>query len=95
MPIPFNIEKLTGINDSMVVDAGTIDKVLPEFLFDVEGVQIVKKMAMVYGENKIAIKYNIVNTLDEEVSFKLVPFVNFRSYHIVQDAREYEQSYEN
>lgn len=68
---------------------------LPEFLFDVEGVKIIKKMAMVYGENKIAIKYNVVNTLDEEISLKLVPFVNYRSYHIVQDAREYEQQYEN
>ncbi len=32
VPIPFNIEKLTGINDSMVKDAETIDTVLPRFL---------------------------------------------------------------
>lgn len=32
VPIPFEIEKLTGINDSMVMDAPFIDKVLPEFL---------------------------------------------------------------
>lgn len=69
-------------------------KLLPEFLFDVEGVQIVKKIAMVYGENKIAIKYNIVNTLDESINFKLVPFVNFRNYHIVRDAIEYPQNYQ-
>ncbi len=31
-PIPFRIEQLTSINDSMVVDAETIEKVLPEFL---------------------------------------------------------------
>ena len=31
-PIPYKIEKLTGISDSMVKDAGTVDKVLPEFL---------------------------------------------------------------
>ncbi len=31
-PIPFRIEQLTGIHDSMVVDADTIEKVLPEFL---------------------------------------------------------------
>ena len=61
-------------------------KLLPEFLFDVEGVQIVKK---------IAIKYNIVNTLDENISFKLVPFVNFRNYHIVRDAKEYPQNYQD
>ncbi|MDE6916695.1 MAG: PolC-type DNA polymerase III, partial [Lachnospiraceae bacterium] len=32
VPIPFEIEKLTGINDSMVIGADTIEKVLPEFL---------------------------------------------------------------
>ncbi len=32
MPIPFNIEQLTGINDQMVVDARVIEEVLPEFL---------------------------------------------------------------
>ncbi len=32
VPIPFEIEKLTNINDSMVVDAPGIEKVLPEFL---------------------------------------------------------------
>ncbi len=31
-PIPFRIEKLTGINDSMVIDARTIEEILPEFL---------------------------------------------------------------
>ena len=31
-PIPFKIEKLTGINDSMVVSAPPIEDVLPEFL---------------------------------------------------------------
>lgn len=32
IPIPFNIEQLTGINDSMVIDADTIETILPEFL---------------------------------------------------------------
>lgn len=31
VPIPFEIEKLTGIRDEMVLDAQKIDKVLPEF----------------------------------------------------------------
>ncbi len=70
-------------------------KLLPEFLYNVEGVHIVKKIAMVHGENKIAIKYNIVNTLDEEILFSVAPFVNCRSYHIVQNARKYDQKFEN
>lgn len=32
VPIPFEIEKLTGINDSMVIDAETIETILPRFL---------------------------------------------------------------
>ncbi|MBQ7944855.1 MAG: PolC-type DNA polymerase III [Lachnospiraceae bacterium] len=32
VPIPFNIEKLTGIRDDMVIDADTIEDVLPRFL---------------------------------------------------------------
>ena len=32
VPIPFEIEKLTGINDSMVMEAETIESVLPQFL---------------------------------------------------------------
>ncbi len=32
VPIPFEIEKLTGINDNMVIEAPTIETVLPQFL---------------------------------------------------------------
>ncbi|MBE5884218.1 MAG: PolC-type DNA polymerase III [Lachnospiraceae bacterium] len=37
VPIPFEIEKLTGINDEMVVDSAMIDEVLPQFLEFCEG----------------------------------------------------------
>ena len=41
MPIPFEIEKLTSINDEMVMDAPVIEKVLPEFLSFCEGTVLV------------------------------------------------------
>ncbi|MBR1930981.1 MAG: PHP domain-containing protein, partial [Lachnospiraceae bacterium] len=40
-PIPFEIEKLTGINDDMVIDAPEIHVILPEFLDFCEGCVLV------------------------------------------------------
>ncbi|MCD7709414.1 MAG: PolC-type DNA polymerase III, partial [Clostridiales bacterium] len=37
VPIPFRIEQLTSINDSMVMDAPTIGEILPDFLKFCEG----------------------------------------------------------
>ena len=41
VPIPFEIEKLTGINDAMVMDAPKIEEVLPQFLAFCEGTVMV------------------------------------------------------
>ena len=41
IPIPFRIEQLTSINDSMVLPAPKIDKVLPDFLKFCEGCTLV------------------------------------------------------
>ena len=41
VPIPFEIEKLTGINDDMVIDAEKIEQVLPEFVRFCEGCVLV------------------------------------------------------
>lgn len=41
IPIPFEIEQLTGINDDMVLTAPTIETILPEFLAFSEGCTMV------------------------------------------------------
>ena len=41
VPIPFEIEKLTGINDAMVMDAPMIEEVLPQFIEFCEGCVLV------------------------------------------------------
>ncbi len=40
-PIPYKIEQLTGINDQMVMDAPTIDQILPEFMEFCKGAVLV------------------------------------------------------
>ena len=57
---------------------------LPEFCYQVnDEVAIVKKIAMKYGENKVAVSYQI-KTKNNEISFKIQPLVNFRSFHDVR-----------
>ena len=41
VPIPFEITKLTSITDAMVLDAPTIEEVLPEFLDFIDGAALV------------------------------------------------------
>jgi DNA polymerase-3 subunit alpha (Gram-positive type) len=41
IPIPYEIEHLTGIRDDMVIGSPTIDKILPEFLAFCEGCSLV------------------------------------------------------
>ncbi|MBR3280471.1 MAG: glycogen debranching enzyme N-terminal domain-containing protein [Clostridia bacterium] len=70
-------------------------KMLPEFLFNVNGVEIAKKMTMQHGKNKVCIRYNIVNSLDDICYITLVPFVNYRDFHAVKNANVYEHTYED
>ncbi|MBE5922654.1 MAG: PolC-type DNA polymerase III [Lachnospiraceae bacterium] len=71
IPIPFNIEQLTGINDSMVVGARTIDAVLPDFLRFCEGAAVVAHnaefdmgfIAAKAAELGVPCRFTIVDTL--------------------------------
>ena len=70
-----------------------VKEYLPEFFYIVENVAIYKKIAMVNGKNKVVIEYNIENDNGFSVEMKLMPLVNYRSYHNTSDAREYNQKY--
>ena len=75
-PIPFNITELTSIEDSMVIDAPLIDKVLPEFLDFCKGSVLVAHNA---GFDCSFIKTNCKN-LSLEFSFSIldtVPLARF------------------
>ncbi len=63
---------------------------LPKFNYVVKNVQVEKEMAMKYGENKIAITYQI-KTDKEDVKLRLTPFVNYRSFHETRDCYELQE----
>lgn len=64
IPIPFRIEKLTGINDSMVMEAEPIEKILPEFLEFCGGAVMVAHNAgfdtsfIINNAERLGIKYD-------------------------------------
>lgn len=57
---------------------------LPEFYYNVQGVEIIKKIGIQHGENKVAVTY-IVKSNDNFVKLKLSPLVNYRSFHATKD----------
>lgn len=67
---------------------------LPEYFYIIDDVAIRKKIAMVHGKNKVVIEYDIENDNNFSVEMKLMPLVNYRNYHSTQDAKEYEQVYD-
>ena len=57
---------------------------LPEFYYNVHGVEIIKKIGICHGENKIAITYTIKSN-NGNAKLKLSPLVNFRNFHNVNN----------
>lgn len=76
VPIPFKIENLTGINDSMVINADTIDVVLPKFLEFTKGTTLVAHNA---GFDMSFIEKNC-DTLGYECEFTSVDTVGMARF---------------
>lgn len=67
---------------------------MPEFFYEVKGVQILKKIGIVHGENKVAVSYTI-KAGNNNIKFKLSPIINFRNFHETKDLYHDEQTLEN
>ena len=92
IPIPFRIEQLTGINDSMVMDKDTVDVILPKFLEFSEGCVMVAHnadfdMSFVIKNGAdlgIEVKKTIVDTVS--LARVLLPSINRYKLDVVAKA---------
>lgn len=60
---------------------------VPEFYYKVDDVDIIKKIAMKHGENKVAVSYTI-KTTKEDITFRIQPLVNYRKFHDTRNCYE-------
>ncbi len=82
-PIPFEIEKLTGISDEMVIDAPTVEEILPKFMEFCEGAIMVAHNA---GFDMSFIKKNCKD-LGLEYDFTIVDTVAMSQLLVTSIAR--------
>ncbi len=54
---------------------------LPEFVYKVENVKIIKKISLIYGKNTVVVNYEIKNNNEQEVKLTIAPVMNFRDFH--------------
>lgn len=62
---------------------------LPEFQYTIDDVEVNKKVALKYGENKLAVVYKI-KTGKDDVTFRIQPLINYRSFHAVRSCSSME-----
>lgn len=62
---------------------------IPIYTYVVQGVTIKKFICMQYGKNTTCILYNIQNA-DKKIKLKLAPLVNFRDFHSMSTASEFD-----
>ena len=62
---------------------------MPTFFYNVHGVEILKKIGIVHGENKIAVTYVVKSNCNAKL--KLSPIVNFRNFHQTKSLYRDEQ----
>lgn len=99
IPIPFRIENLTGISDDMVMDADTIEKVLPDFLdFCGDAVMVAHNAGfdtsfIINNAGRIGVKYN--PTIMDTVLMAQFVIPNLHNYKLDTLCKHLSVSLEN
>ncbi len=99
VPIPYQIEKLTGINDKMVMEAPTIEVILPKFLDFCEGSVMVAHnadfdMSFIFA-NAQRQGYSIAPTILDTVALARVLMPQLGNYKLNNVAKNLGVSLEN
>lgn len=70
---------------------------LPEFVYKVGNVKIVKKIGLVYGKNTALVNYSIKNNGSDVAKMTIAPIMNFRDFHHMTTNHDFiiEQVVEN
>ena len=99
VPIPFEIERLTGINDAMVMDAPCIDVVLPKFLeFCGDAVLVAHNASFdvsFISHNASLLGYAFAPTVMDTVTLARVLLPNLNRYKLDTVAKALGVSLEN
>ena len=61
---------------------------IPKFTYQVGKIEIIKKIAMIYGRNAVCVTYEI-NNLQEDASLILTPVISFRDFHGLNTNHQY------
>lgn len=99
VPIPFEIEKLTGIHDDMVINAPLIDEVLPQFISFCQDTVLVAHNAnfdmSFILENAKKIGYDVDNTYIDTVSMARILLPNQAKHNLDAVTKTLKISLEN
>lgn len=69
------------------------DENAPEWTFHVDGVTVTKHMLMVYDENTVALKYELNNPANKDVTLELTPLLRLTSKKEIFDASQKLEEY--
>ncbi len=62
-------------------------KFFPEWLYEVNGIQLKKTIAMIHGENTVVIHYEVVKAA-QSFTLELLPLLSVRGYHNMMHAND-------
>ena len=65
-------------------------EIIPEFVYKVNNVKIVKKICMVYGKNTVVVNYSVKNDNNQNIKMTIAPIMNCRDFHHMTSNHNFE-----